>query len=136
MDDTFLLDLIEEAGGLVVADNLCYGFRHVATLVEDTGDPLESIGRRYYWNNPCPRMQGEFDRRLNETRTIARAANVDGIIFEVNPPWSQSSWKKKAYRPSFLKENICLPIAAGLKPEFRHSLKGLKGGSKNERDTP
>jgi len=82
MDDTFLLDLIEEAGGLVVADNLCYGFRHFATLVEDTGDPLESIARRYYWNNPCPRMQGEFDRRLDETRAIAKGANVDGVIFQ------------------------------------------------------
>jgi bzd-type benzoyl-CoA reductase N subunit len=82
MDDTFLLNLIEEAGGLVVADNLCYGFRHFATLVENTGDPLEAIARRYYWNNPCPRMQGEFDRRLDETRTIAKEANVDGIIFQ------------------------------------------------------
>jgi bzd-type benzoyl-CoA reductase N subunit len=83
MDDTFLLDLIEEAGGLVVADNLCYGFRHFDTLVkEDTADPLEAIGRRYYWHNPCPRMQGEFDRRLDETRAIAKGANVDGIIFQ------------------------------------------------------
>jgi len=82
MDDTFLLELIEEAGGLVVADNLCYGFRHFDTPVEDTGDPLESIARRYYWHNPCPRMQGEFDRRLDETRTIAKKANVDGIIFQ------------------------------------------------------
>ncbi len=82
MDDTFLLELIEEAGGLVVADNLCYGFRHFDTLVEETGDPLEAIARRYYWHNPCPRMQGEFDRRLDETRTIARGANVDGVIFQ------------------------------------------------------
>ncbi len=83
MDDTFLLELIEEAGGLVVADNLCYGFRHFDTLVEeDSDDPLEAIARRYYWHNPCPRMQGEFDRRLDETRAIAKGANVDGIIFQ------------------------------------------------------
>jgi len=82
MDDTFLLELIEEAGGLVVADNLCYGFRHFDTPVEETGDPLEAIARRYYWHNPCPRMQGEFDRRLDETRAIAKGANVDGVIFQ------------------------------------------------------
>jgi len=82
MDDTFLLDLIEETGGLVVADNLCFGYRHFVDMIEEVGDPLEAIARRYYWKNPCPRMQGEFDRRLNETRTIAKEANVDGIIFE------------------------------------------------------
>jgi len=82
MDDTFLIDLIEETGGLVVADNLCFGYRHFVDMVEEVGDPLEAIARRYYWKNPCPRMQGEFDRRLNETKKIAKEANVDGIIFE------------------------------------------------------
>ena len=82
MDDTFLIDLIEETGGLVVADNLCFGYRHFVDMVEEVGDPLEAIARRYFWKNPCPRMQGEFDRRLNETKRIAKEANVDGIIFE------------------------------------------------------
>ncbi len=82
MDDTFLLELIEETGGLVVADNLCFGYRHFVDMVEEIGDPLEAVARRYYWKNPCPRMQGEFDRRLNETKRIAKEAKVDGIIFE------------------------------------------------------
>ena len=82
MDDTFLIDLIEETGGLVVADNLCFGYRHFVDIVEEVGDPLEAIAKRYFWKNPCPRMQGEFDRRLNETKKIAKEANVDGIIFE------------------------------------------------------
>ena len=82
MDDTFLIDLIEDEGGLVVSDNLCFGYRHFSNKVDDIGDPLESVANRYFSNNPCPRMQGEFDRRLAETQTIARNAKVDGIIFQ------------------------------------------------------
>ncbi len=82
MDDTFLIDLIEETGGIVVADNLCFGYRHFEGKVNEVGDPIEEIARRYYWKNPCPRMQGEFDRRLSETIRIAKEAKVDGVIFE------------------------------------------------------
>jgi len=80
LDDAALIEIIEELGGEVVTDSLCFGSRHFMNLIEEDGDPLEAIARRYYYHNPCPRMMGEFDDRLRFTEEMAKGANVDGII--------------------------------------------------------
>ena len=85
MDDTFLIELIEDSGALVITDNLCFGRRHIEGLVEDNGDPVVDIAKRYFHHNPCPRMLGTYKRRLELTKTIAREAAVDGIIFQRIP---------------------------------------------------
>ena len=85
MDDTFLIDLIESTGAIVVTDNLCFGRRHIDGLVEEDGDPLVSIAKRYFYHNPCPRMLGTYQDRLEFTKKVAKEANVDGIIFERIP---------------------------------------------------
>jgi benzoyl-CoA reductase/2-hydroxyglutaryl-CoA dehydratase subunit BcrC/BadD/HgdB len=85
MDDTFLIGLIEDTGALVVTDNLCFGRRHIEGLVEDNGDPLVAIAKRYFHHNPCPRMLGTYKQRLEFTKNIAAEAGVDGIIFQSIP---------------------------------------------------
>ncbi len=85
LDDTFLIDLIEETGALVVTDALCTGRRYVEELVDETIEPLEALARRYFRRVSCPRMIGDHPRRLEFTRRLARQAAVDGIIFERIP---------------------------------------------------
>ena len=43
---------------------------------------MESIAKRYYFQNPCPRMMGEYKARLQFTEEMAKGANVDGIILQ------------------------------------------------------
>ncbi|MEW6442938.1 MAG: 2-hydroxyacyl-CoA dehydratase family protein [bacterium] len=85
MDDTFLIELIESTGALVVTDNLCFGRRHIEGLVEEDGDPLIAVARRYFFHNPCPRMLGTYQERLETTKRLAREAAVDGVIFQRIP---------------------------------------------------
>lgn len=82
LDNPQLIEIIEGLGGMVVTDSLCFGSRHFLNQVEEDGDPLEAIAKRYYFHNPCPRMMGEFKGRLRFTEEMAKGANVDGIILQ------------------------------------------------------
>ena len=82
LDNPQLIEIIEGLGGMVVTDSLCFGSRHFLNPIEEDGDPLEAIAKRYYYHNPCPRMMGEFENRLRFTEEIAKGANVDGIILQ------------------------------------------------------
>ncbi|MGB2884270.1 MAG: 2-hydroxyacyl-CoA dehydratase family protein [Dehalococcoidia bacterium] len=81
-DDPALVELIEDLGGLVVADSLCFGAKLFWDLDEGTGDPLDSITARYYNHVSCPRMYGELSQRLDFVKDAAKKAGVDGIILQ------------------------------------------------------
>jgi bzd-type benzoyl-CoA reductase N subunit len=81
-DDPQLIDLIEEMGGMVVTDTLCFGARHFMNEVREDGNPTQAIAHRYYYHNPCPRMMGSFQERLDYTEKLATEAKVDGIILQ------------------------------------------------------
>lgn len=85
MDDTFLIDIIESTGAVVVADNLCGGRRYVEGKVEENGDPLAAIAQRYLGKMSCPRMVGSFGTRVEYTKSLAAEAKVDGVIFQRLP---------------------------------------------------
>lgn len=82
LDDPKLIDMIEEMGGMVVTDSLCFGSRHFFNLSEENGNPMDALARRYYNLNPCPRMMGAFKDRLAFTEKMAKDADVDGIILQ------------------------------------------------------
>ena len=81
-DDPALIELIEDVGGLVVADSQCFGARLFWDLDEETGDPLDSITARYYRHIPCPRMYGEYPARFDFVKDTARKAGVDGVVLQ------------------------------------------------------
>lgn len=60
-----LLEAIEDSGAVVVDDDLYHGRRYVSTDVDESGDPLEALGRWYSDRNvtiPCPtRVQQDVD---------------------------------------------------------------------------
>ncbi|MGQ9720744.1 MAG: 2-hydroxyacyl-CoA dehydratase subunit D [Candidatus Jordarchaeum sp.] len=82
LDHPSLIELIEDLGGLVVTDALCFGTRQFKGLVSEEGDPLEAIVKRYYEHNPCPRMLREYPKKLGFVREMAEKFKVDGVIFE------------------------------------------------------
>ncbi len=82
LDDSRYTELIEELGGLVVADASCFGTFSVWDQVQLVGDPLDSIARSYLNRVPCPRMPGKQLVRLNHIKEILDTFEVDGVIFE------------------------------------------------------
>lgn len=85
LDDTFLIDIIESTGAVVVTDNLCTGRRYVEGMVEENAEPVKAIARRYFRKMACPRMVGAFRNRVEFTKRLAAEAKVDGVIFQRLP---------------------------------------------------
>ena len=81
MDDPALYLMIEEAGGEIVADDTCIGFRVWEKDVPLTEDPYDGLTEHYFVNFQCPRTDrgpgtGRFDYILER----AREYNVDGVV--------------------------------------------------------
>ncbi|PKL37497.1 MAG: 2-hydroxyacyl-CoA dehydratase [Spirochaetae bacterium HGW-Spirochaetae-1] len=81
-DDVNLVQLIEGNKAIVVGDNLCFGSRFHVDRVEEDGDPIESLAKRYLAKNECPRMYGEYAGRLKMLMDKAGKAKVDGVILQ------------------------------------------------------
>ncbi len=76
------LELIEDCGASIVADNICLGTRHFLGEVELEGDPWQAVAHRYLNHLSCPRMMGEFNRRFDYLMNIKDEYSIDGIIIE------------------------------------------------------
>lgn len=81
-DDVSEIQLIEDSGAIVVAENICFGIRHESDLVDEEGDPVEAIARRYLSYSVCPRMYGGYTERLDILKQKIKAADVDGVVMQ------------------------------------------------------
>lgn len=81
VDNVGFTDVIENSGGLIVTDFLCFGTRNFLDDVEiKSGSPLDDITKRVYYRMSCPRMMDDHKRRLEYIISEAKKAKVDGII--------------------------------------------------------
>ena len=83
LDEPDYIEAVESQGALVVADMLCFGSRSLLDPIdEDAPDPLDALGRAYFFKTSCARMMGDFPRRWEALKAAAREARADGIVFE------------------------------------------------------
>jgi benzoyl-CoA reductase/2-hydroxyglutaryl-CoA dehydratase subunit BcrC/BadD/HgdB len=82
VDDPAFIKIIEDKGGLVVTDALCFGGRYSGPHVEEEGDPLLSLARSYLMRRPCPRMTDGHAALYAFIVEMMHTFNVDGIIFQ------------------------------------------------------
>jgi benzoyl-CoA reductase subunit C len=84
LDDPAYIQAIEEQGGLVVTDSICYGTRTMWVDVDETAtDPVDALARYYIQERPtCPRMNGDRPRRLEFLKEMVEQFDVDGIVGE------------------------------------------------------
>jgi len=83
-DDTFLCDLVENQGGLVVMDQACWGARTMCRTIAETGaDPLQAIARHHTLDVPfCAKMNAAFQKRAQFVLDMIKAYRVSGVIIE------------------------------------------------------
>ena len=84
LDDPEYLRIIEDQGGLVVTDALCFGSKILWNDVEeDSEDPLLALAQYYVADRPAhARMFTEYDRRAGYVRELIDEFRVDGVIFQ------------------------------------------------------
>jgi benzoyl-CoA reductase subunit C len=77
-----IVKIIERSGAVVAADNLCLGARYFDMDVDESGDPVESIAKRYLNKLSCPRMVNTFDGRMQYIYDTIREYRIDAVIAE------------------------------------------------------
>ena len=78
--DPSFYTLIDQAGGLVVSDDLCTGSRYFWDRVETDEDPLVAIKNRYLSRISCPSKYPAEDRREYLFSRIKESGS-QGVIF-------------------------------------------------------
>jgi benzoyl-CoA reductase subunit C len=81
-DDPAHTQIIEDLGGLVVTDALCFGSRHFWQPVENSHDPLLGLARSYLRHPPCARMSDMMKERDDFVSEMVDKFSVDGIIYQ------------------------------------------------------
>jgi len=85
LDDPSYVKIIEDLGGLVVTDSLCFGTRYFANMPDTLEDPLENLAAKYLRKSPCPRMidsGSDFKVRQKYMLNMIKEFHVDGVILE------------------------------------------------------
>jgi benzoyl-CoA reductase/2-hydroxyglutaryl-CoA dehydratase subunit BcrC/BadD/HgdB len=81
--DYKLLDMIEQAGGNIVADSVCTGSllsRKNVTIYGIMGDPIDALAERYLYNVPCPFMVDQ-EKRINRIIKKIRDYKASALIY-------------------------------------------------------
>jgi len=81
-DDPAYTDIIEDLGGLVVTDVLCFGSRYFWEPVETQKDLLGDLAKSYLSRPSCPRMSDRVTERADFIREMTERFKVDGVIFQ------------------------------------------------------
>ena len=83
LDNPEYIKVIEDRGGIVVADYNCFGDRNFGSPIEiDDTDVIGSLARYYLTRNTCPR---ELDNRPdihNEIVALCKEYNVQGVVYQ------------------------------------------------------
>lgn len=83
LDNPEYLQVIEDKGGLIVADALCFGERGFGDpLVIDDKDVLSSIAKYYLDRLVCPRMMDKHIQMHDYVIETVREFKADGIIYQ------------------------------------------------------
>jgi benzoyl-CoA reductase/2-hydroxyglutaryl-CoA dehydratase subunit BcrC/BadD/HgdB len=78
---TDLLDMIEDAGGVIVDDDLYTGYRYFATDVPMNGNPIHALVKRYLTNFPPNPSRWDPDSDLGEYLVgVAEKNKAYGVI--------------------------------------------------------
>jgi len=78
------LKMIEDLGGIVVADNTCFGYSCFNELVQtpDGCDYIKQLAIRYLSKLSCPRMQKDYKKRLDFVKESFIEYKADAAIIE------------------------------------------------------
>lgn len=80
LDDTDLVEVIEQCGGRVVADDMPAGTRYFYSPVKPQSDPLRALAERYLNDVPCPRKVLPQERFEHIKRMLSGSRAAGAII--------------------------------------------------------
>lgn len=92
VDNIELMKIVEDSGASVVVDTTCNGTRDSLPRVDESGDPIQALARRYLDKINCPKtyrenktgaFQEDIEARFGDIGAYAREFKADGAILYV-----------------------------------------------------
>jgi benzoyl-CoA reductase/2-hydroxyglutaryl-CoA dehydratase subunit BcrC/BadD/HgdB len=80
VEQLWIFDLLEAAGGWVVADDLCNGYRFCRPADGAGADPMERLIDRYIHRFPCP-ARSNIEDRVPRVSELVEKSGARGVIF-------------------------------------------------------
>jgi len=108
LGDRKVLDIIEQAGGDIVADATCTGLRLWRKDVSESDRPLSALAERYLTNVSCPYMM-DMGMRVSYVTKVARENQVDGLIY-YNLRYCESFRGELGLFEDALKKEMKIPV--------------------------
>jgi benzoyl-CoA reductase subunit C len=132
IDDTALIELIEDSGANVVVDDHCLGVRSFWHDVEVNKNPIHSLGERYILNVACPRTykqrersyKEDMDNRFGYLIEFAKEYKVKGVIlyiirycdtFELDAPGVREYFQNAGYPVLHIEDDYSVTTIGQLK---------------------
>ena len=81
-DNPNYLGIMEELGGLVVTDSLCFGSRYFWEPVDTEGDLMLNLARSYLNRPSCANMTDRVVERGEFVKQMVGDFKVDGVVFQ------------------------------------------------------
>ncbi|HLG29863.1 MAG TPA: 2-hydroxyacyl-CoA dehydratase family protein, partial [Candidatus Brocadiales bacterium] len=123
VEDEGVIKLIEDAGAMVVADDLCSGSRYFDTIVDITDNPFTSIAKRYLGRTSCSRMVNVSDRIKNAISLIEQYS-IEGAVYHTLKFCDHSLYDFPLIKKEFQKKNIpLLHISCDYSPSTQGQIK-------------
>lgn len=98
--------IVEEAGGQLVVDDLCFGSRYFWDEVSEDGDPIEALTHRYLEKTQCACIPQPRDSRYDFMRKLISDYRVDGVIFYGQKFCDPYAYDFPDHRPRLEKDGI------------------------------
>lgn len=82
LDSATYVKIIEELGGLVCTDAICFGSRYFWSPVEKGGNLLSNLAKSYLNRPSCARIVDQFPKKDDYLEKMIRDYKIDGVIHQ------------------------------------------------------
>ena len=82
-DNPAYYQIMEDLGGLIVTDSICFGSRYFWEPVEIGGDLMLGLAKSYLNRPSCAKMVDKVAERNDFMREMVEAFKVDGVVYQV-----------------------------------------------------
>jgi len=80
IEEPRVLEILEDSGARVVADDLCTGLRHFYPADGEGGVPIERLIDRYIHRFPCP-SRSKAEDRIPMISELIKRSGAEGVVF-------------------------------------------------------
>jgi len=118
LDDSTVLDIMDDLGACVVGDDLCTGSRYFDQPVAETedGNPIEVLADRYLKRQRCPTKHGPHWQRGEHLLELVEERKADGLVFTL-----QKFCDPHAFDYAIVKETLDVAGVPNLLLELEHT---------------